>query len=238
LATVSRYVLALHVGPRTLEMAARLVASAACCCRPGAYPLFLIDDHLPYPSALLQVFGRICHGRRRRRRGRRKQPRLKAPEGLLVGVVHKLRDAKGNLQGVSTRALFGTRKAIRQRIAALKIGSQINTAHLERFNGTLRTQQGRLARRTRMVSRQQTYLQWALGLWSDLYNWTRKHRSLNGDTPAMRERLTDHVWSVADYMVYPVHASDLQKEIWQEELEKCLESELQRYKRRKPLPIL
>lgn len=217
-------------------MAKQLVATVCLCCRTGQIPLLLIDDHLPYPSAILEVFGTIWHRRRRQGRGRKKYPALKAPKGLLVGIVHKVRDAAGNLRGVKTRALFGTRKEIRQRITRLGIGREINTSHLERLNGTLRSQQTRLARRTRNVSRSENALAWALWLWRDLYNWTRVHGSLQGRTPAMAQGLAERVWSVSDYIDYPVHASDLQRAIWAEERQKALTSPLEGKKRRRILP--
>ncbi len=235
---MSRFLIDLRVGPRTLEVAQQLVASVALCGATARrrLPLFLIDNHLPYPAALLQVFGVVQHRRRRRRRGRKKDPQLKPPAGLLVGVVHKLRDARGKLLKVRTFARFGRLKAIRQRILELGIGRQINTAHVERLNGTMRGQQTRLARRTRNVSRGQEWLQWALWLWRDLYNWVAVHGSLRGRTPAMAQGLTDHVWTVLEYVRYPVHVSDLQRAIWQEEREEVLTSALDRQKRRKPLP--
>ncbi len=46
----------LRVGPRDLATAAELVASVALCVPADATPpLMLVDNHLPYPSALLQV---------------------------------------------------------------------------------------------------------------------------------------------------------------------------------------
>jgi len=248
LSVVSRFLLDLRVGARSLEMAKQLAASVALCCQAGCkLPLLLIDNHLPYPKAILEVWGRIKHGRRRRGRGRKKHPRLKPPPGLLVGVVDKLRDATGNLLGVKTRALFGRLKEIRRRVVELGIGQQINTAHLERLNATLRGQQARLARRTRSVSRAEQWLQWALALWRDLYNWTRPHRSLAGRTPAMAIGLADRPWSVQEYIWHPVHVSPLQREIWAdvsplqreiwaEQREEALTSALDRYKRRKSLP--
>lgn len=225
------------MGPRTLEVAKQLLASVALCC-PGveALPLLLIDNHLPYPAAILEVFGEVQHRRRRGGRGRRKHPRLKAPPGLLVGVVHKLRDATGNLVRVRTYARFGRLRAIRERVAELGIGRQINTSHLERLNGTLRGQQTRLARRTRNVSRGEPWLAWALWLWRDLYNWVRLHRSL-GKTPAMAQGLSDHAWSVPEYVCHPVHVSELDCLLWEEECQNALTSALDRYKRRKSLPM-
>ena len=185
----------------------------------------------------MQVFGQIKHRRRKNGRGRKKRPALKPPPSLLVGVVKKIRNAKGRLLDVSTYALFGRLKDIKHRIRRLGIGKTINTSHLERLNGTLRGQQTRLARRTRNGSRMSCCLQWALWLWRDMYNWTRVHGSLKSCTPAMVLGLTEKVWSVLEYIRYPVHVSDLQRQCWSEQRKDVLESALERYQRKKTLPI-
>lgn len=105
LAVASRFLIDLRLEPRTLALAAELVASVAMACGPGPFPLLLIDNHLPYPAAILQVFGVIWHRRRKHGHGRLKHPDLKPPPGLLAGVVEKVRDPWGNLLGVHTRAL-------------------------------------------------------------------------------------------------------------------------------------
>jgi len=235
LAAASRFIIDVRLGARTLESAAQLVASVALACR-HTLPLLLIDDHRPYPAAILQVFGLIRHRRRKRGRGRWMHPDLKPPPGLLVGVVKKTRDERGNLLGVTTKALFGSRKAIVRRIRRAEVGEQINTSHIERLNGTLRGQQARLARRTRGVSRLAEALQHSLWLWRDLYNWTRPHGSLEGRSPAMAAGLTERVWSVRDYLEYPAHVSDLQRAIWAEERKNRLTSALEARKRKKLLP--
>lgn len=233
----------LRVGPRTLEMAANLVATVAmvcCVCRKSpARLLLLIDNHLPYPSAILQVLGRVRHRRRRHQgRGRRKHPDLAPIPGLLVGVVEKLRTSSGKLLRVKSRALFrGPKHKIVQLIQRLGIGQQINTAHLERLNGTLRTQQqARLGRRTRNASRLQCALQWSLWLWRDLYNWIRPHASLDGRTPAMAAGLAEHVWSVQEYVRNVVHVSELQRQIWAEDRDSLLTSATKALERKKPKP--
>jgi hypothetical protein len=200
-------------------------------------PLILIDDHLPYPQAILQVFGDIKHRRRKNGRGRFKYPGLKPPPNLQVGVVKKLRDDRGNLLKVSSKALFGTKKDIEKRIRELGIGQKINTSHMERLNGTIRGQQARLIRRTRNGSHRQELLQYSLWLWRDLYNWTRVHYSLLDETPAMALGLTDVVWSVLKYVLYPVHVCDLIRIDWAEQRSSVLESAVDVYKRNKVLPI-
>jgi hypothetical protein len=221
----SRFLLDVRVGPRTLELAKELVASVAWSGVEEKVLLFLVDDHLPYPRAILEVLGAICHRRRRTGRGRRKHPDLKPPRAVWAGVVKKIRNDSGRLLGVQTRALFGRKKDLRQRIAALHIGEEINTSHLERLNSTMRGQQARLVRRTRSISQVENHLQYSLWLWRDFYNWIDAHETL-ARTPAMAQELTDHEWSVQEYVSYPVHVGTLQRVIWAEEREKLLTSPL------------
>jgi len=234
----SRFLIDLRVGPRTLDTTVALVASVAVCClRVLKYPLLLVDDYAPYRTAILQVFGQIRHRRRRRRHGRKCDPGLKLPPGLLVGIVQKVRDGSGNLVKVGRKAFAGTVKQIEARIRELGIGTRINTSHIERLNGTLRGQQARLTRRTQNGSRRGDLLQKGLHLWRDLYNWVRIHGSLEGRTPAMALGLADHVWSVVEYACHPVHVSDLQRDLWAEERNAAQESALDRRFRKKVLPI-
>lgn len=236
LVSTARFVIDLRIGPRTLEMAKGLVATVATYCAPQQPLTILADDHRPYPQAILSLFGMVRHRRRRRGRGRKKHPDLKAPPGLRVGIVTKVRDATGNLLRVKKRKLFGRLKDIRAHIKRLHLGQELNTAHVERINGTLRTQQTRLARRTRNVSRSDEWLQWALWLWRDWYHWIRAHASLRDRTPAIAMGLTDHAWSIAEYVSYPVHVGDLRRAIWSEDRENLLTIGLNRRKRVNPLP--
>jgi hypothetical protein len=215
----------------------QLTASVAIYSKDKDPPVILIDDHLPYPQAILQVFGQIKHRRRRNGRGRLKHPGLKPPVDLQVGVVKKIRDNRGNLLKVSTKALFGKKNQIEKRIQKLGIGRKINTSHMERLNGTIRGQQARLARRTRNGSHLEIMLQYSVWLWRDLYNWTRVHYSLLDETPAMVLGLTDEVWTVRKYILYPTHVSDLQYLDWAEQRKSVLESAIETYKRNKALPI-
>ena len=231
----SRFLLESIIGPRTLDTAKQLTASVAIYSK--GIPLILIDDHLPYPKAILTVFGQIKHRRRKNGRGRFKHPSLKPPVNLQVGVVKKLRDNKGHLLKVSTKALFGRKKEIEKFIQKLGIGRKINTSHMERLNGTIRGQQARLIRRTRSGSHREQMLQYSIWLWRDLYNWTRVHYSLLDETPAMALGLADEVWTVLKYILYPVHVSDFQRQDWAEQRNSVLESAVDVYKRNKVLPI-
>ena len=233
----SRFVLESIIGPRTLETALQLTASVAVYSKGKDPPLILIDEHLPYPQAILQVFGDIKHRRRKNGRGRFKHPRLKPPADLQVGVVKKLRDERGSLLKVSSKVLFGKKKEIVKRIQKLGIGRKINTSHIERLNGTIRGQQARLIRRTRSGSHLQDMLQYSIWLWRDLYNWTRVHYSLLDETPAMALGLAEEVWTVLRYVLYPVHVCELMYTDWAEQRNSVLESAIDLYKSNKNLPI-
>jgi len=237
LAAAARFVIDLRLGPRTLETAREMLAAVAACCRPGQRLLIEADEHRPYPQAILDLFGVTRFGRRRHARGRHKHPTLKPPPGLMVGVVHKRRDEHGNLLGVRKRRLFGRRRDIVKLLRRLKLGRHINTGHIERLNGTMRTQQTRLARRTRNVSHAAKALQAALAVWRDLYHWTRPHSALRGRTPAMAMGLSQRVWSARDYVYHPVHVGDWQRALWAEKRKTLLTTGLNGQKHRKTLPM-
>lgn len=235
MAVTSRFVLFMQLAPRTLETAAQMMATVAACCN-GTMPLLLADNHRPYPAAILQVFGLVQHRRRRHGHGRFKHKRLKPPPGLKVGIVVKVRDAASNLVKVKQKALFGRLKEIRQTIRKLNLGQRINTAHIERHNGTTRGHVGRLARRTRDVTRKAPMLQNALSIWRDVFNWVIPNWALQGRTPAMEEGLAKELWTMVRYVNYPVHVARWQREIWAEEEQIRLTSALDARNRRKMLP--
>jgi hypothetical protein len=220
-----------------MESAVAMLGQVACRCGEKM-PLLLMDAHRPYPAAILQVFGQVLHRRRRKGhgRGRFKHKRLKPPPGLMTGVVEKVRDATGNLLGVKTHVLFGRLKDIRRRIKRYKLGVGINTAHIERFNGTARGRLARLARKTRDVSRRRTPLRAALSLCRDIYNWVHPHGGLDGATPAMAMGLAQEVWTMQRYVSNPVHAAPWQRAIWIEEQEKHVRSALHPQQGLKVLP--
>lgn len=225
------------MGPRSLEMARELLASVAENCQPGKPLLLEADEHRPYPQAMLDIFGVTRFRRRKRGRGRFKYPDSKPAPGLMIGILHKNRDDAGRLVGIKPKRLCGRLKDIKRCLKRNRIGCQINTAHLERLNGTIRGQQARLARRTRNRTMKVDQLQNAVSLWRDIYHWTRPHISLRNRTPAMAMDLAARLWSVSEYVWHPVHVGEFQRMLWRERHELLLAEGLYHQKHRKPLPI-
>jgi len=223
----------LMVGERDAEHADRFVARVASRLA-GPLPLFCIDNWKAYYGAFLRIAHRVVHRRRKKRsqRGRRPGPVLVPRSDLHVAVVNKVRNASGRVIKVSRFALYGTLRAAKAIISAEGVGKVINTAFLERLHATMRGQTARLFRRTRAGSALAGLLEKQLFLWRDIYNWVRDHSSLHRRSPAMAAGLTDHVWSVLEYVRYPVHPCPLENEDRQERIKELLQCPIDPRKRK------
>jgi hypothetical protein len=78
----------------------------------------------------------------------------------------------------------------------------LNTAFIERLNGSFRAYLAVLVRRTHGVARRQQTITAAVFLFGCVYNFCRVHTHLKHATPAMSAKLTDHVWSVSELLWY------------------------------------
>jgi transposase-like protein/IS1 family transposase len=88
-------------------------------------------------------------------------------------------------------------KAVPFRVQGFPHPAQICTSHVERQNLSIRMGMRRMTRLTNAFSKKWENLEAAYSLWFAYYNWCRKHQTL-GMTPAMRQGLTDHQWTVGE----------------------------------------
>ena len=115
------------------------------------------------------------------RDGRRGRCRLVAWPGLVIGQVVKQR-ADRRVVGVTRRLAHGTHRWAKRLLGA----GTIQTAYIERLNGTFRARLASLARRTRGLGRTVARLEAGMWLVGTVYNFCTPHRSLTcGQTPAM-----------------------------------------------------
>lgn len=77
---------------------------------------------------------------------------------------------------------------------------EATVSHAERVNLSLRTLTRRFVRRTINFSKKLENHKHAVALFVAYYNFCKKHKSLDGRTPAMAARLTDHVWTVEELL--------------------------------------
>jgi IS1 family transposase len=217
---VSKLLLTIDVGDRTLAMAQGVVHQMVQVLAPGCVPLFLTDGLKEYATALLTHFGYWVQPPRRQATGPAPKPRWMAvPQLLYAQVVKTVRHRR--LVRVRHRVVFGTLEAVQQVLAAC--GWQINTAFIERVNLTIRQHVGAVGRRVTTLCKGADGLRQQLALYHMYYNFCLPHASLrvplpqplptNGTgsakqwrpcTPAMAAGLTDHVWTLREVLLFRV----------------------------------
>jgi transposase-like protein len=171
--------------------------------------LICVDGLRSYVTAVRQVFRRPIYT------GRCGRPRLVAEAGVLLGQMIK-HTVQRQVVGVERRIVQGTATAITRVLAETGTGSGINTAYIERLNATFRGALAPMARRSRRLLARPTQLTAAMWLVGSLYNFCWEHAALRqigvvhghlqicGQTPAMAAGVTDHRWSVVEFLRYQV----------------------------------
>jgi IS1 family transposase len=217
---VTKLLLTIDVGDRTLAMAQRVVHQVVQVLASGCVPLFLTDGFKEYTTALLTHFGQWVHRPRSQATGPTPKPRwMPLPQLLYAQVVKTVR--RRRLVRVRHRIVFGTLEAIQQVLAAC--GWQINTAFVERVNLTIRQHVAAVGRRVSTLCKGDDGLRQQLAVFHCYYNFCLPHASLrlplpqpepthgSGSatqwrprTPAMMAGLTDHVWTLREVLRFRV----------------------------------
>jgi IS1 family transposase len=217
---VTKLLLTIEVGDRTLAMAQRVVHQVVQVLAPGCVPLFFTDGFKEYTTALLTHYGQWVQPPRRQAQGPAPKPRwMPLPQLLYAQVVKTVR--RRRLVDVKHRVVFGTLEAVNHVLAPL--GWQINTAFVERLNLSLRQHVAAIGRRVSTLCKGEDGLRQQLALYHMYYNFCLPHASLrvplpqllptNGTgsatqwrpcTPAMAAGLTDHVWSLREVLLFRV----------------------------------
>jgi transposase-like protein len=170
--------------------------------------LFCTDGLASYPKAILKVF-------------REKEPRssggrcclIEWPNLLIAQLIKQYEE--GRVTGLTRHIYQGTKEAVASVINSTQGQGDINTAFIERLNGTFRSRLGSLVRRSRSLARQSQTLHYGMYLVGCVYNFCTEHQSLRlpglvgghkwlKRTPAMASGITDHCWSVDELLVYKV----------------------------------
>src|SRR5262249_41106828 len=130
-----------------------------------------------------------------------------APAGLNYATVHKTRK-KGRVVSVTTRVIFGVMATVQAVLARSTVSRVVNTSLVERHNGTDRNRNARKARKTYCFSKDWWIHRAVTFFTMYSYNFCWPVRTLKtavGEerTPAMAAKLTDHVWTLAEWLRHP-----------------------------------
>jgi IS1 family transposase len=206
-----RLVLSVVPGERTTESVKAVVKDTQR--RTGGRVMRLIttDEYSAYEGVLLEAYGVTVTPPRTGKPGRPKAPYTVPAPGLRYATVVKTRE-KGRVVKVEFRVVFGTEAAVRAALMTSPVSRAINTAFIERQNGTDRHRNARKGRKTYRFSKDWCFHEAAtyFTLYSYNFCWpvrtlrVKDHRGQWRErTPAMAAGLTDHVWSMSEWLTLP-----------------------------------
>lgn len=204
----------LKLGPRTQVIAYEVIHELAERLAEGCLPLFPSDGLDHYFYALTAHFGQWKQAVGQRKR------RWEVKSGLWYGQVKKVYQRR-RLVRVEYRMRLGQLTELTAKLRKLKLGRVLNTAFVERVNLTLRQGIPALIRRTWSTAQEQGELALHLEWWRGYYHFIRVHEALRVElaqplerrgkpqrycsrTPAMAARLTDHRWTVKEFLRLPM----------------------------------
>ena len=179
-----------------------LVRRSAIALRPL---LVLTDGWSAYPNSIRRAFrekvlprrgvGRAC---------------LQVWSELHIGTVIK-RTEKKRVVEITRRVAHGCLEQAEKLLLLSRGGSVLNTAFIERLNGTFRERLACLTRKSRHAARRLRALETGMYLIGCSYNFCCVHHELSKAshvgspcTPAMAAGLTHHVWSLFELLSYRI----------------------------------
>jgi IS1 family transposase len=188
----------------------------------GSLHVFFSDQRPHYKEAILKSFGHWVQPERRGARGPFPKPRLKPPPDLLYAQVVKHR-RKGRVVNITQKIVFGTAPMLQDYLDRSPVSQHLNTAFVERHNGTMRHQNRRFTRKTISFSKKDYYMERQLHLSLGYCHFCRAHAGLRQEiipplptkgsgspkkwrqvTPAMASGVTDHQWTLKELLTFRV----------------------------------
>ena len=177
------------------------------------------DEFSSYLTTLKQVWPQAIpleKDKRCKKRTRYKRQAATPDSTLNYATVCKQRK-KGRVVSVRRTVVVGTRQSVAAALKESSVSCTINTSFLERHHATDRHRNARKARRTYRFSKD-WLIHEAVGYFSYFtYNFCWPVRTLaqpikdpqskaksSPRTPAMAAGLTNHVWSLHEWLGYPV----------------------------------
>jgi IS1 family transposase len=206
-----RLVVSVVPGKRTEENVHRLVEDFKERTGGRVMNLMTSDEYPGYKTAIFDAYGVDQKVPHTGRPGRPRKPKKVLPKKLTYATVHKTRQ-NGRVVKVDKRLVFGTWAALKVALAVSLVSTAVNTVYVERHNGSDRNRNRRKVRKTYCFSKDwgvheaMTYYT----MYSYNFCWpVRTLREKMADdtyesrTPAMVAGLTDHQWTIQEWVRYP-----------------------------------
>lgn len=202
-----------HEGKRSAEDAIKLFGELEKMRNASSpIPIFISDDWDAFEEGLVNVYGQI-ELTKYKGIGRKPLPRIIPIEGLKYIKVYK-KKVKGYVISTVHRIVFGDPDEILEMLGACS-EDYIGTSYVERINLTIRTCLARFIRKGINFSKTMAMHQKSLDLFQAWYNFIKPHDSLKikvdsenrkwlQRTPAMAEKITDHIWTLKELLTFRI----------------------------------
>jgi len=208
----TRLVLDVIPGKRTADNSLQLVKSVYEKTKGRTDLLLTSDKYKPYKTAIEVVYAKEVQQPKKPGPGRPpKKPKKVMPDDLCYATVHKIRK-QGKVVEVKRNVVFGTMELLLLWLARSIASFCINTSFIERFNATDRILNGRKGRKSLRFSKNWDIHNAMTYFVSFSYNfcWPVRTLSIKDEyevrikrTPAMASGLTDHVWTLGEWISFP-----------------------------------
>jgi len=181
---------------RDRDLLSRLFAIVVGCARFGR--LLVVTDGLKtYVDVVRKAF-------RTAQSGTGGRPRLNVWPDLALAQVVKQYSGRA-VSGTLHRLELGSVEVFLTQLWSTPGCQVLNTAFIERLNGTFRSRLASLGRRTRCAARRAKSVERGMYLVGTVYNFCSIHQSLTlapgtRQTPAMAAGITDHVWTISELL--------------------------------------
>jgi len=207
----SRLVVSLVVGKRAEDATHALVNDFRRRTGGRVMRLMTSDEYPVYEAAIRAAYGQVVTPPRTGRPGRPRKPYPVLPPEVTYATVHKVRE-NNRVVRVDTRLVFGTWLAVALALLTSAVSRAVNTCLVERHNGTDRNRCSRKVRKSYAFSKDWATHRAATAFSYFSYNFCWPVRSLRDRdadgrwrprTPAMAAGLTDHVWPISEWLMFP-----------------------------------
>jgi IS1 family transposase len=193
---------------RDRQLADELLRQVRACAQSLKALLICTDGWNAYPASIQRAFREKV-----KQTAGRGRARLVVWPTLVIATVIK-RTEKRRVVEVTRKMTRGAWNLAERLLARSRGGSMLNTAFIERLNGTMRERLATLTRKCRHAASRVEGLEHGMYLIGCTYNFCWPHQELSKPThrgsactPAMASGLTDHIWSVRELFMYKVPPS-------------------------------
>jgi len=190
----------------------------------GCLPeLVTTDEYAPYLSVIVSAYGVLKEDLELTEAEKEAcdweaWPDLYVPAEIAYATVHKERE-QGHVVRVEQRVVLGTEGQVAEALAQGSTSETVNTSYVERYHGTQRHFNTRKARKVYTFSKELAFhvaVTWLCVTFSN-FGWTprtlrervqEEPPRYHYRRPAMVAGLTDHDWSMAEILTYPLFTSN------------------------------